>query len=156
LTQGRSNRNEFVTSFMISYSIDAYRWQYLVDPHGNQKIFLGNRDSYSIKNNYFNEIIHARFIKFHPIQWHSHPSLRVEILGCQECNQYLGLPPYGKIRASTTWPSRQRARCQTQDAHLMSNKAWCSKKKYRREKTKREFKEKESFFFCHSKEIISG
>ena len=84
---------------MISYSLDAYRWQYLVDQYGNQKvryqvhltcskifsvqIFPGNINAYAVRNNYFDEIIIARFIKFHPIRWYSHPSLRVEILGCQ-------------------------------------------------------------------------
>jgi hypothetical protein len=47
-----------------------------------------------------------------------------------ECKQYLGLPPYGKIRASTTWPSRRRSSCQPEDGYLMSNKGWCSKKRY--------------------------
>ncbi len=47
-----------------------------------------------------------------------------------ECKQYLGLPPYGKIRASTTWPARRRSSCQPEDGYLMSNKGWCSKKRY--------------------------
>ncbi|CAF1070490.1 unnamed protein product [Rotaria sordida] len=131
LTQGRANKQEYVTSLMISYSIDAYRWQYLVDQYGNQKIFSANTDSYSVHNNYFDEVIIARFIKFHPIKWYLHPSLRVEIIGCQECKQYLGLPPYGKISASTTWPSRRRATCQAEDGYIMSNKGWCSKRRYR-------------------------
>lgn len=48
-----------------------------------------------------------------------------------ECKQHLGLPPYGKISASTSWPSPRRAVCQAEDGHLFSNKGWCSKKKYR-------------------------
>lgn len=101
LTQGRANKEEYVVAFMVSYSTDAYRWQYLVDQYGNQKVteplverssradrtfaqvFAGNKDSYSVHHNYFDEAILARFIKFHPIRWHSHPSLRVEIVGCQ-------------------------------------------------------------------------
>jgi hypothetical protein len=57
----------------------------MIDNHINifLQIFSGNKDSYSIRNNYFDETIIARFIKFHPIQWYSHPSLRVEIIGCQ-------------------------------------------------------------------------
>ena len=49
---------------------------------------------------------------------------------CIECKQYLGLPPYGRISASTTWPSRQRATCQPEDGHIMSNKGWCSRRRY--------------------------
>ncbi len=42
----------------------------------------------------------------------------------------MGLPPYGKIRASTTWPSRQHSSCQPEDGYIMSNKGWCSKNRY--------------------------
>jgi hypothetical protein len=28
-----------VTSFMISYSTDAFQWQYITDKYGNQKVF---------------------------------------------------------------------------------------------------------------------
>jgi hypothetical protein len=47
-----------------------------------------------------------------------------------ECKQYLGLPPYGKISASTSWPYRRRASCQPEDGYIMSNKGWCSRKRY--------------------------
>ena len=47
-----------------------------------------------------------------------------------ECKQHLGLPPYGKISASTSWPYRRRASCQPEDGYLMSNKGWCSRKRY--------------------------
>ena len=47
-----------------------------------------------------------------------------------ECKQPLGLPPYGNIRASTTWPYPSRASCQAEDGYLMSNKGWCSKRRY--------------------------
>ena len=52
------------------------------------QIFPGNINAYSIRNNYFDEIIIARFIKFHPIQWYIHPSLRVEIIGCQGTDSF--------------------------------------------------------------------
>lgn len=51
-------------------------------------MFSANTDSYSIHNNYFDEPIVARFIKFHPTKWYSHPSLRVEIIGCQGMNSF--------------------------------------------------------------------
>ena len=40
-------------------------------------------DDFSIKHNYFDKAIRARFIKFHTIEWSKHPSMRVEIIGCQ-------------------------------------------------------------------------
>ena len=47
-----------------------------------------------------------------------------------ECKQYLGLSPYGKISASTSWPYRRRASCQPEDGYIMSHKGWCSRKRY--------------------------
>lgn len=101
ITQGRTGKREWVTSYMVSYSTDAFQWQYVTDRYGNQKIFQGNANDYALKHNYFDQSVTARFIKFHTIEWNRHPSLRVEIIGCQECNQILGLPPYGRIKASS-------------------------------------------------------
>ena len=47
------------------------------------KVFEGNVDSYSVKHSYLDEPILARFVKFHTIHWNRHPSLRVELVGCQ-------------------------------------------------------------------------
>lgn len=129
ITQGRTGKKEWVTSFMISYSTDAFQWQYITDKYGNQKIFPGNYDDFAIKHNYFDQSIKARFIKFHTIQWNKHPSMRVEIIGCQECKQMLGLPPYGRIRASSVLPLRNKLSCQPNDGYLFSNKGWCPRKK---------------------------
>jgi len=38
MTQGRSNGAEWVTSFMVSYSLDAFYWQYVTDLYGNQRV----------------------------------------------------------------------------------------------------------------------
>jgi len=47
------------------------------------KVFEGNDDAHSAKHTYLDEPIVARFVKFHTIHWHNHPSLRVELVGCQ-------------------------------------------------------------------------
>ena len=47
------------------------------------QLFKGNADSYSVKASYFDQSVIARFIKFHTVEWSKHPSLRVEIVGCQ-------------------------------------------------------------------------
>lgn len=36
MTQGRGDGTEWVTRFMVSYSMDAYHWNYVVDTYGNQ------------------------------------------------------------------------------------------------------------------------
>ena len=117
---------------MISFSTDAFQWQYITDKYGNQKIFQGNLDDSTIKHNYFDQTIKARFIKFHTVQWNRHPSMRVEIIGCQECKQLLGTPPYGRLKASSTLAIRNKQTCQPNDGFLQSNKAWCPRKRNRK------------------------
>jgi len=39
VTQGRGDGKEWVTSFMVSYSmIDVNHWQYVTDQYGNRKV----------------------------------------------------------------------------------------------------------------------
>lgn len=38
MTQGRGDGEEWVTSFMVSYSMDAFHWQYVTDLYGNQRV----------------------------------------------------------------------------------------------------------------------
>lgn len=47
------------------------------------QVFDGNVDAFMVKHSYLDEPIITRFIKFHTIQWNKHPSMRVEIVGCQ-------------------------------------------------------------------------
>ena len=47
------------------------------------QVFEGNVDSYAVKHLYLDKPVVARFIKFHTVHWHKHPSMRVEIIGCQ-------------------------------------------------------------------------
>jgi lactadherin len=127
LTQGRGDGQEWVTSFMLSYSMDAFHWKYITDLYGNQRMFEGNTDSYAIKHSYFDEPIIARFIKFHTVEWSKHPSMRVEIIGCQVCKSILTLPPFTKITASSERTYKQGGSCRAEDAFIIANKAWCAK-----------------------------
>ena len=38
MTQGRGDGEEWVTSFMVSYSMDAFHWKYITDMYGNQRV----------------------------------------------------------------------------------------------------------------------
>jgi len=38
MTQGRGDGESWVTAFMLSYSLDAYDWQYVEDHYGNQRV----------------------------------------------------------------------------------------------------------------------
>ncbi|CAH1785822.1 unnamed protein product [Owenia fusiformis] len=127
MTQGRGDGIEWVTSFMVSYSMDAFHWQYVTDQYGNQRVFEGNVDSYSVKHSYLHKPISARFIKFHTVHWNKHPSMRVEVVGCQLCKEEIALPPYAKISASSSWSFKKGSSCQPEDGYIMSSKAWCAK-----------------------------
>ncbi|CAE1261403.1 MFGE8 [Acanthosepion pharaonis] len=128
MTQGRGDGVEWVTSFLVSYSMDSFEWHYVHDDYNNQKVFEGNIDAYTVKHSYFDRPILARYIKFHTVSWNRHPSMRVEILGCQLCKEPIGLPPYGKMSASSNLSFRRKSSCQPEDGNILSNKAWCSKK----------------------------
>jgi len=127
MTQGRGDGNEWVRAFKLAYSNNAFNWFYVKDQYGNDKIFEGNVDSYTVKHAYLDTPIMARFIKFHIVQWQRHPSMRVEVIGCQVCKEPLGLPPYGKITASSY--KKSASSCQPEDGNILSSKGWCSKKK---------------------------
>ena len=43
------------------------------------------------------------------------------------CKQMLALPPYGKLTASTEKSYKKGSSCLADDAHIMTNKAWCAK-----------------------------
>jgi lactadherin len=127
LTQGRGDGEEWVTSFMVSYSIDAFQWQYVTDMYGNQKVYEGNSDSYSVMHSYVDEPFIARFVKFHTVTWSRHPSMRVEVIGCQVCNGPIALPPYGKLTASSEKTSNAGSSCHAEDGYIVTSKAWCAK-----------------------------
>ena len=45
-------------------------------------MFEGNKDSNSVFTNRISPPMRARYIRFIPIEWHNHISMRVEIYGC--------------------------------------------------------------------------
>ena len=145
MTQGRGGPEEYVTQFMVRYSQDAFKWDYVKDQYGGQKIFVGNSDPYSVRYVLLGDPIRARFIKVYVTRWQSHPALRLELLGCQECRTLIGYPPFGRMRASTEGGlqfrrrfigNQQRVRrragrvdsegtCTAEDGNILSNRAWC-------------------------------
>ena len=74
ITQGRYNADQWIKSFYISHSLDGVTWNRL------DKLFNGNtdRDTYSIAK--FEVPVKARYIRFHPNAWHSHISMRADLL----------------------------------------------------------------------------
>ena len=46
------------------------------------QVFVGNNDRDSIVRHYLNPPIRARYIRFQPIAWNQHISMRVGLNGC--------------------------------------------------------------------------
>ncbi|XP_049275295.1 lactadherin-like [Rhipicephalus sanguineus] len=127
LTQGRGDGREWVSSFAVSYSMDAYHWKHCLDVHGNKKAFLGNTDSHSLKLSYLDPPVHARFLRLHVLRWHGRPSLRFEPLGCQECNEVISVPPVARLTASSWRPWHpQQGSCSPDEGQLFARGGWCA------------------------------
>ena len=57
------------------------------------KVFTGNTDRNIVVCRKLNEPIRARYVRVHPIAWHGHMSMRVELFGCNytSCKAWLVL-----------------------------------------------------------------
>ncbi|XP_034943572.1 hemocytin, partial [Chelonus insularis] len=72
----------WTVAYKVFYGNDIYHWNPIVDELGNKKIYFGNFDDVTVRINYFDKPISARFLKIQPVKWHNHIGLKVEILGC--------------------------------------------------------------------------
>ncbi|KAF2354673.1 Coagulation factor 5/8 C-terminal domain [Trinorchestia longiramus] len=137
LTQGKGDGKEWVTSYQVSYSMDAYVWHYVRDHYGDKKLFSGNTDSHTPRHNYIVPPVVARFMRMHALTWHSHPSMRLELLGCQECKQVVSEGVQVRVSASSHLSWRRRKSCEPHEVALLSHRAWCAKRKKRRGDSRR-------------------
>ncbi|XP_068225781.1 lactadherin-like isoform X2 [Palaemon carinicauda] len=129
LTQGKGDEEEWVTSFELSYSLDAYHWHYARDIYNNNKVFPANINSHEIRHNYVEPPLVGRFVRVHVVDWHAHPSLRLELLGCQECKAIISEGSHVQLSASSSVPWTRRKSCQPMDSSLHSHRAWCARRK---------------------------
>nr|XP_040028682.1 coagulation factor VIII-like [Gasterosteus aculeatus aculeatus] len=84
-TQGvRSKlRDNYITFFHISYSLDQDTWTTYRGNRTKQKgVFYGYMDSSKVKNNLFSLPFVARYIRILPRDFVQRPALRLELLGC--------------------------------------------------------------------------
>ncbi|XP_074626539.1 EGF-like repeat and discoidin I-like domain-containing protein 3 [Acropora palmata] len=88
-TQGRNRNslwgkhNQWVKSYKLQYSNNGVDFEYYKDARQNSaKVFAGNNDRDSIVRHYLNPPIRARYIRFQPIAWNVHISMRVGLNGC--------------------------------------------------------------------------
>jgi hypothetical protein len=82
-TMGRYNGNRYAqwaTSYQVSYSLDGSNWQYC-GRNGSPTVFKGNSDYHSEVRHTLEKPIIARFVRFHPVAWYGHITMRAEVYG---------------------------------------------------------------------------
>ncbi|CAH3034577.1 unnamed protein product [Pocillopora meandrina] len=88
-TQGRHDASQWVTKYKLQHSKDGISFSFYREPGDTAVkvilvfVFDGNKDRNSIVYNELNPPITARFIRFQPVSWYGHISMRVELYGCQ-------------------------------------------------------------------------
>ncbi|XP_028411992.1 lactadherin-like [Dendronephthya gigantea] len=80
-TQGRSDYNQFVRSYTISFSKTGGYFTYYTQREATKE-FQGNSDQNTIVHRKVIPPISARFVRLHPTTWQNHISMRVEFYGC--------------------------------------------------------------------------
>ena len=72
VTQGRGAVKEWITNFMVSYSSDAYNWDYARDIYGNKKVSaFGYKFIYGLSSSLLSCLLQAKlkpfvFTSLHP------------------------------------------------------------------------------------------
>ncbi|ESN93060.1 hypothetical protein HELRODRAFT_69241 [Helobdella robusta] len=85
VSKGRldSRKKQWVTKYKISYSNDTEKWHFYRDaPHLDPKEFGGNMDKDIERYHYLNSPFVARYVRFHPLDWQHHISMRAGVIGC--------------------------------------------------------------------------
>ncbi|KAL9950408.1 hypothetical protein ACROYT_G042896 [Oculina patagonica] len=105
-TQGRSDPPQWVTRYQLQYSNNTLNFQDYKE-HGQEatKNFTGNTDRHTVVSHDLKPPITVRYIRFRPVAWNLWISMRVELYGCHECHDALGMESGeisdGQIRASS-------------------------------------------------------
>ena len=85
-TQGSAGHNEWVTKFKVSFSTDNSTYLYITSTGGtttdinSAQEFSGNTDQNTKVENLFTSTILAKYIRFHPVSWNNHISMRADVL----------------------------------------------------------------------------
>ncbi|XP_062381158.1 coagulation factor VIII [Sardina pilchardus] len=87
-------KETFTMYFTVSYSMDNERWKvYRGNDSKPSKVFKGNSDSSSVKENLLSPPIIGQYIRLNPRFFNGRPTLRLELLGCDlnSCLMPLGM-----------------------------------------------------------------
>ncbi|KAL9957479.1 hypothetical protein ACROYT_G039117 [Oculina patagonica] len=92
-TQGRNGHDQWVTKYKLQYGDDGKNFKYYQEPGNNaDKEFDGNSNRDTVVYQDLNPPITARYIRFVPVAWLQHISMRAELYGCLKgCKDALGM-----------------------------------------------------------------
>ncbi|KAL9954030.1 hypothetical protein ACROYT_G041518 [Oculina patagonica] len=91
-TQGRNGVSNWVTKYKLQYSNDGMNFQYYREPgDAADKEFAGNTDQDTVVYHDLSQPITSRYVRFLPVAWYQWTSMRVELYGCRECQEALGM-----------------------------------------------------------------
>jgi hypothetical protein len=76
VTQGRSNNDQWITEYMVSYSNDGREWTFV----DKGRLFKANTDRNTWVRNNFDQPVFARAIRIHPTGWVNYISFRFDII----------------------------------------------------------------------------
>ena len=94
VTQGRKNKDQWVTKFEVHVSRNGDSWKKMKNS-SNQTEFTGNTNRSTKVKNYFNEVVEAKYIRFVTKKWHGYNSMRIGYIrdksGAIDCKGGSGL-----------------------------------------------------------------
>ncbi|XP_054708363.1 hemocytin-like [Uloborus diversus] len=105
LTQGREDKDMWIMSYKVMYSLDNINWEYATDMETDNIVFSGNRDRNSIVLRLFSSMIQARYLKIIILDWHNLPAMRMEIWGCFIPYPTVEVPPTKPCVENSPWIS---------------------------------------------------
>ncbi|XP_048586568.1 uncharacterized protein LOC5507114 isoform X2 [Nematostella vectensis] len=128
LTQGDPNKNQYVKSLKLLYSVRAgYWWDY--KENDAIKIFQANKDRDSVAKLLLQTETAVRYLRLMPVTWHGHVCLRLEIKGC-EADRYTplgmtnGTIPNSALTSSTMADSQGPNNARLYWLHLDDKTCW--------------------------------
>lgn len=86
VTQGTSHagRAEYMKMFKVAYSLDRKKFKFIQeDRNSGDKVFMGNVDNSSLKDNMFDFPQEVQYVRLVPVSCHWGCTLCFELLGCE-------------------------------------------------------------------------
>ncbi|XP_014665852.1 PREDICTED: hemocytin-like [Priapulus caudatus] len=93
LVQGSPVADEWVTKYLVQFSVDGSNFQYVSVSGVAPQIFEANFDRDTIVTNTFLLDIGAAHIRIVPVEWNGGISMRAELIGCNNNNDMTTLRP---------------------------------------------------------------